>query len=54
MNEMQPVVELGAPYSSPNAKPTPWDAARHHLDAAGVYWFGYMRGERGSATRYRF
>jgi nitroimidazol reductase NimA-like FMN-containing flavoprotein (pyridoxamine 5'-phosphate oxidase superfamily) len=43
MKENQPVVELDAPYSSPDAKPTPWDVARHHLDAAGVYWLSTVR-----------
>ncbi len=37
------IVELDAPYSSENAKPTPWTTAREQLDKAGVYWLSTVR-----------
>jgi pyridoxamine 5'-phosphate oxidase-like protein len=43
MSEREPVVELDAPYSSEDAKPTPWAVARQHFDAAEVYWLCTVR-----------
>ena len=43
MNAVEPVVELDAEYSSPDAKPTPWAIASEHLEAAGVYWLSTVR-----------
>jgi hypothetical protein len=43
MNEKDPIVELDAAYSSPDAEPTPWKDAREHLEAAEVYWLSTVR-----------
>jgi hypothetical protein len=43
MSQREPVVELDAPYSSDDAKPTPWTVAREHLDAAEIYWLSTVR-----------
>jgi nitroimidazol reductase NimA-like FMN-containing flavoprotein (pyridoxamine 5'-phosphate oxidase superfamily) len=39
------IVELDAPYSSENAKPTPWTTASEHLEKAGVYWLSTVRAD---------
>jgi pyridoxamine 5'-phosphate oxidase-like protein len=43
MNGKEPTIELDAPYSSPDAKPTPWEVASEHLDAAEIYWLSTVR-----------
>jgi nitroimidazol reductase NimA-like FMN-containing flavoprotein (pyridoxamine 5'-phosphate oxidase superfamily) len=39
----QPETTLDARYSSPGADPTPWEAGRHELAAAEIYWFTTVR-----------
>jgi nitroimidazol reductase NimA-like FMN-containing flavoprotein (pyridoxamine 5'-phosphate oxidase superfamily) len=43
MNADEPIVELDGRYSTPDAKPTPWDTAGRQLDDAGVYWLSTVR-----------
>ena len=39
----EPVAELDRQFSSPDATPTPWAAARSQLDAAKTYWLSTVR-----------
>jgi general stress protein 26 len=41
--QQEPVTELGRPFSSPDAVPTPWSHALAELDAAEVYWLSTVR-----------
>ena len=43
MDRTEPITELDAPYSSPDATPTPWSVARDRLDAAAIYWLSTVR-----------
>lgn len=45
MSGQEPVVELDAPYSSPDAKPTPWKVARETLEGAEIYWLSTVRSD---------
>lgn len=45
MSRTQPVTELHAPYSSPDATTTPWSDARDRLDAAEIYWLSTVRAD---------
>ncbi|MGH8934340.1 MAG: pyridoxamine 5'-phosphate oxidase family protein [Egibacteraceae bacterium] len=40
---MTPVGELDPQFSSPEATPTPWAAAREQLEAAETYWLSTVR-----------
>lgn len=39
----EPIAELDPQFSSPEATPTPWDAARDQLDGASTYWISTVR-----------
>ncbi len=43
MPEQKPTTELDPRYSSPDAAPTDWEAARERLADAGIYWLSTVR-----------
>ena len=45
MADRQPVTELDARYSAPNASPTPWSQACDELERAETFWLSTVRPE---------
>ncbi|HMA34419.1 MAG TPA: pyridoxamine 5'-phosphate oxidase family protein [Chloroflexia bacterium] len=43
MADQEPAAELEPQFSSPDATPTPWAAARGQLEQAEVYWLATVR-----------
>lgn len=43
MAEKNPITELQPQFSSPDATPTPWAAARQQLESAQIYWLSTVR-----------
>jgi len=43
MVEKNPITELQPQFSSPDATPTPWAAARQQLESAQIYWLSTVR-----------
>jgi hypothetical protein len=43
MAEREPITDVDADFSSPQAAPTPWAAAREQLDDARTYWISTVR-----------
>lgn len=43
MTSKEPVAELAAQFSSPNAMPIPWMTAREHLAKAEIFWLSTVR-----------
>ncbi len=50
MPEREPVTELDARFSSPEASAIPWAEARSQLESAPVYWLSTVRGDRPHVT----
>jgi hypothetical protein len=40
-----PVTELDAPYSSPDAEPTEWERTRAMLEQAAIFWLSTVRAD---------